>query len=350
MCLLGWNTKISARESNYGTRIDYFLLTRGLLPWFKHGDILPSLKGSDHCPIYIDLHDEITLDSGKTLTLREAMKMDGEPRQPPRIAAKFWNEFASKQKLLSTFFGQKAVLQRNASESSASSQSGTPPEPNLVNSQVDHGAGLASAISTAVEIIELDEPEVSGSFVQKDNEERSKPPAPMKPIGRLPVPPDPTPSTSKRKKMQADSNYRTQPSKKAKKQPENGSGQSKLLTFFGKPANAAKPTEVIVVDESNDGDSSIGEIIVTQESADGKDILTSDRQMSEDYSLALSLAEESSAISSPSPSASNSKDVWSQLFAPIEPPKCTVHGEPTKEYRVNKPGPNKGKAFFLCSR
>jgi len=44
------------------------------------------------------------------------------------------------------------------------------------------------------------------------------------------------------------------------------------------------------------------------------------------------------------------KSTWSQLLAPIQPPKCTVHGEPAKELTVNKPGPNKGKNFFICSR
>jgi len=32
------------------------------------------------------------------------------------------------------------------------------------------------------------------------------------------------------------------------------------------------------------------------------------------------------------------------------PPLCTVHREPSKEFRVNKPGPNKGKTFYLCAR
>jgi len=35
---------------------------------------------------------------------------------------------------------------------------------------------------------------------------------------------------------------------------------------------------------------------------------------------------------------------------PIPPPLCTVHREPAKEFRVNKPGPNKGKTFYLCAR
>ena len=50
------------------------------------------------------------------------------------------------------------------------------------------------------------------------------------------------------------------------------------------------------------------------------------------------------------PTASGSKAAWSKLMAPVEPPKCNVHGEPAKLYTVNKQGPNKGKTFFLCSR
>ena len=80
---IGWNQKINARESNYGTRIDYFLLTKGLLPWLKHGDILPSIKGSDHCPVYIDFYDEIKDEQGKTLSLKDLMNPKKEERETP---------------------------------------------------------------------------------------------------------------------------------------------------------------------------------------------------------------------------------------------------------------------------
>lgn len=53
---------------------------------------------------------------------------------------------------------------------------------------------------------------------------------------------------------------------------------------------------------------------------------------------------------SSAPSNSQSKAAWSDMLAPIQPPKCDVHNEPCKEWTVNKPGPNKGKTFFLCSR
>ncbi|KAG5728673.1 DNA-(apurinic or apyrimidinic site) lyase 2, partial [Termitomyces sp. T112] len=68
-----WNTKISARDSNYGTRIDYIMITSGLLPWVKGADIQPHIKGSDHCPVYVDLHDEIVDSTGATIQLQDVM-------------------------------------------------------------------------------------------------------------------------------------------------------------------------------------------------------------------------------------------------------------------------------------
>jgi len=75
----------------------------------------------------------------------------------------------------------------------------------------------------------------------------------------------------------------------------------------------------------------------------------------------MHLAEaEAQPISSPSNAATaKGKDLgngktataaWSHLLAPIEPPKCIIHKEPAKELTVTKPGPNKGKNFFICSR
>lgn len=50
-----WNTMTSARQSNYGSRIDYILTNSSLLKKsINNADILPQIKGSDHCPIFTD--------------------------------------------------------------------------------------------------------------------------------------------------------------------------------------------------------------------------------------------------------------------------------------------------------
>ncbi|KAJ3217916.1 Class II abasic (AP) endonuclease [Dinochytrium kinnereticum] len=40
---------------------------------------------------------------------------------------------------------------------------------------------------------------------------------------------------------------------------------------------------------------------------------------------------------------------WKSLLVPPSIPRCH-HDEPAKEFRVNKPGPNNGRFFYLCAR
>ncbi|KAF8832716.1 hypothetical protein HHX47_DHR1002044 [Lentinula edodes] len=63
--------------------------------------------------------------------------------------------------------------------------------------------------------------------------------------------------------------------------------------------------------------------------------------------IQLSLLQTSS---SSVPSQSSSHEAWKSLLKPREPPKCLVHNEVAKEFRVNKPGVNKGRLFWVCSR
>ncbi|KAI9303626.1 Endonuclease/exonuclease/phosphatase [Cunninghamella echinulata] len=102
-----WNTKINARPSNYGTRIDYILISEGLLPWFKQADIQPEIVGSDHCPVYMDLVD--TLENDPEIKLHD-MLMKHHPSPSPTISTSplltaNFSEF--KQHKLSAFFGKQ---------------------------------------------------------------------------------------------------------------------------------------------------------------------------------------------------------------------------------------------------
>jgi len=45
----------NARARNLGWRIDYFLVSRPLLPKVLSSDILDQIPGSDHCPVSLDL-------------------------------------------------------------------------------------------------------------------------------------------------------------------------------------------------------------------------------------------------------------------------------------------------------
>ena len=50
-----WTYRAQARERNVGWRLDYFMVSEGLMPRVKdvvvHGDVM----GSDHCPVSLFL-------------------------------------------------------------------------------------------------------------------------------------------------------------------------------------------------------------------------------------------------------------------------------------------------------
>jgi exodeoxyribonuclease III len=50
-----WDMRTGARERNVGWRIDYFYISKDLLPHLKKAFIESDVQGSDHCPIGIDI-------------------------------------------------------------------------------------------------------------------------------------------------------------------------------------------------------------------------------------------------------------------------------------------------------
>ena len=94
-----WDTYTFARNSNYGTRIDYILVNKQLIEQqeeFKIEDanVMQSVMGSDHCPVFVQIAG-IPKD------------FDAEKRRKmpiPKLASRFYSEFAGKQKKLTSFF------------------------------------------------------------------------------------------------------------------------------------------------------------------------------------------------------------------------------------------------------
>lgn len=50
-----WSQVTNARERNIGWRLDYFLVSRNLVPYIVDADIHPDVLGSDHCPVSLTL-------------------------------------------------------------------------------------------------------------------------------------------------------------------------------------------------------------------------------------------------------------------------------------------------------
>ncbi|MNY82721.1 Exodeoxyribonuclease [compost metagenome] len=47
------------RERYVGWRIDYFLVSEALVPFVKDAYILSEVRGSDHCPVVLELDDAL---------------------------------------------------------------------------------------------------------------------------------------------------------------------------------------------------------------------------------------------------------------------------------------------------
>lgn len=50
-----WNTLKNLRPSNYGSRIDFILISSKMQNQIRSSDILTQVLGSDHCPVYADI-------------------------------------------------------------------------------------------------------------------------------------------------------------------------------------------------------------------------------------------------------------------------------------------------------
>ncbi|KAG8884799.1 Class II abasic (AP) endonuclease [Tulasnella sp. 332] len=349
-----WSVLLSARDSNYGSRIDYILITKGLLPWLKFGDIQADVRGSDHCPVYIDLHDSITLTSGQTVALADAMQSADRGSSglaAPRICARQWDEFSGKQKLLSNFFQKKAELKAETTPSPESSLESEPSLGNIPGRSDQRGGGDSRATTPVAETAPR----------------KRKQPQPASPESV--TPPD-RPKLTKKKRSGGQATiasfFKSSDMSSGSKSRPNGSSSSKRIqTKSGsgvlpssKQTDRVSQVSIDVLHISSDEDApSMTEKSQERRSESEFTMPADSGQVEADYLLACSVAEHEKReggdnLTPPLSSKQGSYDhqQWKNLLAPLQPPLCAVHKEPTKQFVVNKPGPNKGKKFYVCSR
>ncbi len=54
-----WSQRFGVRERNIGWRIDYVLASPGAMPFVKGAGIHPDVRGSDHCPVSVELDERV---------------------------------------------------------------------------------------------------------------------------------------------------------------------------------------------------------------------------------------------------------------------------------------------------
>eukprot|EP01083_Nonionella_stella_P012269 34804_1 len=89
-----WDTYTFARDSNYGTRIDYIVINKEMMNQdvkLSDANVMQSVKGSDHCPVFCTC--QMPDLKGKTPAVAI-----------PKLANRFMPEFSGKQTTLKAFF------------------------------------------------------------------------------------------------------------------------------------------------------------------------------------------------------------------------------------------------------
>mmetsp|Transcript_18664 Transcript_18664/g.75028 ORF Transcript_18664/g.75028 Transcript_18664/m.75028 type:complete len:358 (-) Transcript_18664:2610-3683(-) len=98
-----WSQKTSARETNYGVRIDHILVDEHLVEALADSAILSEITGSDHCPVRVELREVSWSDRPM------------ECRPSPPGCAKYLPELGRKRQLSLARFvvpGQKEIGQK----------------------------------------------------------------------------------------------------------------------------------------------------------------------------------------------------------------------------------------------
>ncbi|CAG8490370.1 13698_t:CDS:2 [Acaulospora morrowiae] len=264
-----WSTVINARPSNYGTRLDYILVSQGLMKWVKSCNVEQTIMGSDHCPVVGEFHETIN-DNGQILYLKDQLlvDVDGEATGAPplRLCAKYLSRFSGSQKTLNSFF-----VKQNT------------------NDQVGR-----------LESVVMEQPKKTTIARRLSN-----------------------PIAQKSVKVTKSGDRRT------KQKVELDKNQTSLMPFFKQSLSKEAP------ELGTSGFSNYDSLSQLQSEESNQNIV----EIMDDCTETCAGSNNLQVISQ-----------WNVLFTPRPVPKCKIHGETCKEYRVNKVGPNQGRLFYMCSR
>ncbi|CAK6963881.1 DNA-(apurinic or apyrimidinic site) lyase 2 isoform X1 [Scomber scombrus] len=301
-----WSTLTGARQTNYGTRIDYIFADCQLAKeQFVAADIMPEVEGSDHCPVWGKLSCSL-LPSSK----------------PPPLCTRYLPEFAGKQQKLSRFLvkvDQKSVQSEQKDALPGSQEEGEKRE-NI------HPSGVGN-ISGKKRILTSDSVVPKGKKI-KTVKTSSKPQGNLlsffKPKLTHVVQPTETSVSQCERTLDLDEVTSFNNSHKGPTTKED------VLSVAGK---ITEDTELAC-----DGSSQLCTTSTTEDS--DTQVKTEAEHLTSQTTVGHSAAKKGASLV-----------FWkSVLHGPPPAPSCKVHREPCVLRTVKKEGPNMGKQFFVCSR
>lgn len=299
-----WSTLTGARQTNYGTRIDYIFADCQLAKeQFVAADIMPEMEGSDHCPVWGQLSCSL-LSSSK----------------PPPLCTRYLPEFAGKQQKLSRFLVK--VDQKSSQSEQMYALPGSQEEEERRENLNPFDAGNTSGKKRLI---------TSDSDIPKGKKAKTAKTS-SKPQGSLLSFFKPKPTN-----VVSSAEAPVRQCEKPLSLDEVTSSQKSL--------KASTTTEhVSSVTSSVPGD--------TELVSDGSpQLCTSSTKEENDKQKKTKLLTPQPTVAHATAKKGASLVFWkSVLHGPPPPPSCKVHGEPCVLRTVKKEGPNMGKQFFVCAR
>lgn len=283
-----WSTLTGARQTNYGTRIDYIFADRRLASeQFVAADIMPEVEGSDHCPVWGQLSCSLVPSA-----------------KPPPLCTRYLPEFAGKQQKLSHFFVR-------------ADHKSSPPEQRKM---------------------------LPGSQEEEEKRENVSPLLDKTGQKRLLKPDSALPKGKKTKSVKTPSNPQGSLLSFFKPKVTNviASVDTPVRRCENRPElDAVTPSQICQT-----ADVSVTGGTETELLPNGSQPCSSSSTEENEQ------REAAAPLTARPPAKKGSPSVFwkSLLHGPPPPPSCKVHREPCVLRTVKKEGPNMGRQFFVCAR
>lgn len=284
-----WNSLTEARRGNFGTRIDYCVVSATMKEAVKEAEVWQHVHGSDHCPVALNLDVSKMMLLTPTFSPRESHHSTAAIRAPTCTRAM---KHLEEQPKLTGFFGNTAVA------------------------------------STTT----IDKKKDVSSFIETSSPMKTKevvPPLKVK---------DVTPSKRSRPTDSAASITSQQ--------------QRDLTSFFVKPPPvkkinlASSPPPKAKIEKEYQVPESVLEAIREADALEAQQHADNLKNKLKD-NIVLEPKHDRNQSELPKKPVVSAFD---RLLKPLPPPLCAGHQEPCREFTVNKTGPNQGKKFYLCAR
>ncbi|KAK3540634.1 hypothetical protein QTP70_034383, partial [Hemibagrus guttatus] len=297
-----WSTRTGARQTNYGTRIDYIFANCLLVERnFLNADIMPEVEGSDHCPIWAEL----------------SCSFVPSPKCPA-LCTCYMPEFMGKQQKLLRFL-VKVSNQHTDGKDAEKLLPGSQEAGEIRENLNPLAVGASSGSKRPCD--ELPESSTCKAKKSKHAKKAAKPQGSLLNFFK----PKLTTVVSSRQSLSSCKNTETDLKSECV--------MPKIHENTEKDVNSCTGTHSMLTVCHT-------EVKVNAETSNFRDKSTKEEECFQDQIESnATLNQETKKVACP--------DFWkSVLHGPPQPPLCNAHNEPCVLRTVKKPGPNLGRQFF----